>query len=274
MTATTKAPVVSEVSADIFNVQNIRDMLDEQGCMSSLDFLNVVINPARAMAGESSLRHRVFVPRIEAELQAEGVAQKFCATTSQGAVRELRGYQLTLNQMLLMGMRESKRIRKAILELIDRLRETVSTQAVQLKIAQDACAAAIGGDLSKAQEVVQSRVNRLLLAGTHYTHAEVAASLGITVPKYFKAMKQAGLIGQNRNKKHIPTPTAIQNQMFTMVDGLYGTREYFMTPFGFETLCMHAQQLGLVPDDTKKGMQALMKAAVKKVSTEPEFSTF
>ncbi|MTI16829.1 hypothetical protein E1162_06220 [Rhodobacteraceae bacterium RKSG542] len=62
--------------------------------MSSLDFLNFIINPAREMAGESFVENRKFIARIEDELDDLGVAENFSVTTAQGALRYIKGYNL------------------------------------------------------------------------------------------------------------------------------------------------------------------------------------
>lgn len=83
--------------------------------MTSLDFLNNIINPARAEAGENPVENRHFIARIEDEIDDLGVAETFYATTSQGAKRQVKGYTLNFDQMMLIGMRESKAVRRAVL---------------------------------------------------------------------------------------------------------------------------------------------------------------
>ncbi len=92
--------------------------------MSSLDFLNIYINPARTAAGENEVENRKFVARIEDELDDLGVAEKFSVTTSQGAIREVKGYLLTHDQMMLVGMRESKQVRKVVLAKLKELTQS------------------------------------------------------------------------------------------------------------------------------------------------------
>lgn len=91
--------------------------------MSSLAFLNKIINPARERAGEAPVRNVHFISRIEDEIDDLGVMQKFCTTTSQGAIREVMGYDLTLEQMTLIGMRESKAVRRSVLETLKKLQK-------------------------------------------------------------------------------------------------------------------------------------------------------
>ncbi|MGN4997384.1 hypothetical protein ACTG25_03300 [Aeromonas sp. 80P] len=83
--------------------------------MTSLDFLNSIINPARADEGESPLRNTELLRKLEDECDDLGVMQTFCTTTSQGAKRQVKGYTLNFDQMMLIGMRESKAVRRAVL---------------------------------------------------------------------------------------------------------------------------------------------------------------
>lgn len=76
--------------------------------MSSLEFLNNVINPARIAAGESIIRNRVFVSRIEDELDNLPPAKILRVGRSSNGYVEVRSYDLNTDQMMLVGMRESK----------------------------------------------------------------------------------------------------------------------------------------------------------------------
>lgn len=78
--------------------------------MSSYDFLNDVINPARLEAGENKVRNDDFVKRVEDELDDLGGCETFA---SYG--KDVKYYVLTLDQMMLVGMRESKAVRKNVL---------------------------------------------------------------------------------------------------------------------------------------------------------------
>jgi len=84
--------------------------------MRSIDFLNEIINPARRSHQESEVENRHFIARIEDEIDDLGVAETFYVTTSQGANRPVKGYMLNFEQMTLVGMRESKAVRKSVLE--------------------------------------------------------------------------------------------------------------------------------------------------------------
>lgn len=93
--------------------------------MSSLDFLNNIINPARVSSGESEVENRHFIARIEDEIEDLGVAEKFYVTTTQGAKRSVKGYTLNMEQMTLVGMRESKAVRRQVLEKLKSISKPV-----------------------------------------------------------------------------------------------------------------------------------------------------
>ncbi|WP_338805130.1 phage antirepressor KilAC domain-containing protein [Xenorhabdus griffiniae] len=100
--------------------------------MSSIDFLNDIINPARIFAGEKEVENRHFITRIEDELDDLGVAENFYVTTSQGAKRKVKGYNLTMEQMTLVGMRESKAVRRSVLEKLKQLEKPAVDPMVAL----------------------------------------------------------------------------------------------------------------------------------------------
>ena len=78
--------------------------------MSSLDFLNEVINPIREEFGESKLQNRHFLIKVEDELDDIGAGNFI---TRYG--NKVKVYNLTHDQMMLIGMRESKQVRKKVL---------------------------------------------------------------------------------------------------------------------------------------------------------------
>jgi len=95
--------------------KNIALIENSQPTMSSMAFLDSIINPARISAGESEVENRHFIARIEDEIDDLEVAENFYVTTSQGAKRKVKGYMLNIEQMTLIGMRESKAVRRAVL---------------------------------------------------------------------------------------------------------------------------------------------------------------
>ena len=81
--------------------------------MSSIE-LREMINDARALAGEPKVRNDHFLSRVEDELgdDLEGVKKYF--TPHHG--NQVATYDLTLDQCMLVGMRESKAVRRSVLK--------------------------------------------------------------------------------------------------------------------------------------------------------------
>ncbi|WP_288076498.1 phage antirepressor KilAC domain-containing protein [Pseudomonas sp.] len=80
--------------------------------MTSIE-LRELINEARLNAGEPKVRNDQFLFRVEDELGDEiGGMQKYCTPVHGNQVAT---YDLTLDQCMLVGMRESKAVRRSVL---------------------------------------------------------------------------------------------------------------------------------------------------------------
>ncbi|NIH23416.1 hypothetical protein HBM99_13810 [Providencia heimbachae] len=86
--------------------------------MSSLDFLDGIINPARIQAGETPHEPRKFLAKVEDELDLDVTGKKFRLNNNQ---TKTFYYDLTLDQLMLVGMRESKSVRRSVLEKLKQL---------------------------------------------------------------------------------------------------------------------------------------------------------
>ena len=80
--------------------------------MSSLDLLEIV-NSERSNAGESVHEPRKFLLKVQDELELDETGKKFRLNSNQ---TESAYYDLTLDQMMLVGMRESKSVRRNVLD--------------------------------------------------------------------------------------------------------------------------------------------------------------
>lgn len=87
-----------------------------QVTMTSFDFLNDVINPLREIAGQTPHKNTAFIRKIEDEIDELG-AVKFIDRFGNS----MRVYDLNYDQMFLVGMRESKAVRKAVLAKLKEL---------------------------------------------------------------------------------------------------------------------------------------------------------
>lgn len=88
--------------------------------MSSYEFLIEVVNPARAEAGEAPVRNDQFLARVRDELDD---CKTFATEriTPRGGGRQMESITLTGDQLLLVGMRESKAVRRKVLDYIRRI---------------------------------------------------------------------------------------------------------------------------------------------------------
>ena len=80
--------------------------------MSSLELLEIV-NNERSNAGESVHEPRKFLLKVQDELDLDETGKKFRLNSNQ---TESAYYDLTLDQMMLVGMRESKSVRRNVLD--------------------------------------------------------------------------------------------------------------------------------------------------------------
>ncbi|UJD95958.1 hypothetical protein FS593_17455 [Lelliottia amnigena] len=99
-------------------------IIDNITMMTSYDFMVSVINPARVHAGEKPTRYRDLIPRIKDELGDDLPEAKVSRLAlPQGGFNEMTMFDLTPRQMLLVGMRESKAVRRKVLEYVERLEQ-------------------------------------------------------------------------------------------------------------------------------------------------------
>lgn len=86
--------------------------VEKEISMSSLDFLNNIINPSRVEAGENPVRPADFHARVNDEIDEELNYENFVV----GKTGHKTHYtMLNMDQMTLVGMRESKAVRRSVL---------------------------------------------------------------------------------------------------------------------------------------------------------------
>ncbi|HAG5566406.1 TPA: hypothetical protein G8O65_001507 [Salmonella enterica] len=86
--------------------------VDHEISMSSLDFLNNIINPSRIEAGEKPVRPSDFHARVNDEIDEKLNYENFVV----GRTGHKTYYtMLNMEQMMLIGMRESKAVRRSVL---------------------------------------------------------------------------------------------------------------------------------------------------------------
>ncbi|MGP0772487.1 hypothetical protein ACAG09_26480 [Escherichia coli] len=87
--------------------------------MSSYEFLTKVINPAREEAGENPVSNKDFINRVKDELDLK--EENFLLLDTGASGRKSSHTILNGDQLLLVGMRESKAVRRKVLEYIRRI---------------------------------------------------------------------------------------------------------------------------------------------------------
>ena len=104
--------------------------------MSSLDFLNNIINPSRIEFGENPVRPSDFHARVNDEIEEELNYENFVV----GKTGHKTHYaMLTMDQMMLVGMRESKAVRRSVLAKLKVMHELQIPQTLPeaLRLAAD-----------------------------------------------------------------------------------------------------------------------------------------
>lgn len=104
--------------------------------MSSLDFLNNIINPSRIEFGEKPVRPSDFHARVNDEIEEELNYENFVV----GKTGHKTHYAvLTMDQMMLVGMRESKAVRRSVLAKLKVMHEPQIPQTLPeaLRLAAD-----------------------------------------------------------------------------------------------------------------------------------------
>lgn len=104
---------------------------EAQDTMNSYELLEIV-NAAREKHGESEIANRHFIARIEDELEGE-LGDRKTFTHPQNH-KQIACYRLTKDQCTLVGMRESKAVRRSVLA---KLKEVETTALASPTPAQD-----------------------------------------------------------------------------------------------------------------------------------------
>lgn len=94
---------------------------NEDFTMSSLDYLNEVINPARVAAGEKPVRNTELLRKIEDECDDLGGLQIFCNPNGT----DMKYYDLNYDNLIDVGNRESKAVRKVVREILKEMKKAL-----------------------------------------------------------------------------------------------------------------------------------------------------
>lgn len=165
------------------------------GEMSSLDFLNQIVNPSRIAAGESEVRPSDFHARVTDEVDEVLNYDNFVV----GKTGHKTHYtMLTMEQMTLVGMRESKAVRRQVLEKLKALGR---------------------------QQVPQTYAAALLEAGRLAMELEQShAQLAIAAPKadvFDRVMEREALLNATQVAQQIGMSAIKMNRKLDELGGVY-----------------------------------------------------
>ncbi|HGU9819784.1 TPA: hypothetical protein ACNFOY_003554 [Enterobacter chuandaensis] len=94
-------------------------IFNDEFSLSSYEFLTKVINPAREEAGENPVSNKDFINRVKDELDLK--EENFLLLDTGASGRKASHTFLNGDQLLLVGMRESKAVRRKVLDYIRRI---------------------------------------------------------------------------------------------------------------------------------------------------------
>lgn len=97
----------------------MNDLVITTGTISTIE-LRDIVNEARKQAGENNIQNTDFLARVEDELGDEIEGQKF-SDLAPRTKTPMAAYRLTHDQAMLVGMRESKSVRRKVLEKLKAL---------------------------------------------------------------------------------------------------------------------------------------------------------
>jgi len=161
--------------------------------MSSFDLFKLV-NQVREEAGQNKIRANDFVARIQDELEGDNY-ETFVVQNPNNT--ETTAFKLTIDQCMLVGMRESKSVRRSVLAKLKELE-----QKDQFKIPQSLPEALqLAADLALKIEQDKPKVeyhDKVLATDNGITTTEIAAELGmsaIALNRTLESMKVQRKVG-------------------------------------------------------------------------------
>ncbi|PSW63707.1 DNA-binding protein [Photobacterium kishitanii] len=200
---------------------NISVMQNHELNMSSLDFLNDYINPARIAANESEVRNNDFNKKIIDECDDLVTYEKIVRGNT------VKYFELTYDQMMLIGMRESKAVRKNVLV---KLREL--SQPSSMLPASFADALQLAADQARQ---IETQNMQLMLNAPKVDFAERIAKVdcGMTLGKFAKAvnlgprkifavLRDMKILISGCQGYNLPMQQYIENGCFVVRQSTYG----------------------------------------------------
>lgn len=189
--------------------------------MSSLDFLVEVINPARESVGETPHEPRKFLAKVEDELDLDGTGKKIRLNNNQ---TESAYYDLTMDQLMLVGMRESKAVRRSVLDKLKQLDKPVVPRTYAEALLE-------AGRLAME---VERQAEQLAMAAPKIDFADrvagvekgvlignFAKSVGIGPRKIFDILRNEKILMTGGNRHNLPFQEYMDRGYFEVREGTF-----------------------------------------------------
>jgi phage antirepressor YoqD-like protein len=166
--------------------------------MSSIDLLEL-INQSRVALGESEVRRNDFMARCRDELEGDHY-ETFVVTNSNGTQSE--AMNLTKDQCMLVAMRESKAVRRSVLETLNKIAPSQApsfaippTYAAALRLAADQQEQLeTQAKLIEQQRPAVEFLDRFVEAKSTKSLREVAKVLGVKEREFIGRLESDGVL--------------------------------------------------------------------------------
>lgn len=220
---------------------------EKEKTMTSLE-LRDIINSARAANGERPVRNDDFVKRIEDELEGElGRCETFAAPKTK---TPMKGYLLTRDQCTLVGMRESKAVRRAVLQKLKEVEQAncpliPQTYAEALRLAADQAEVIEAQQLLLEQQkpAVQFLENFVETKSTKGLR-EVAKVLGLKEREFVATLEEQKILFRQSGQL-LPFAQFQHNGYFEVKTGEANGHAFHQTRFTPKGIAWITKRLGL-----------------------------
>lgn len=215
--------------------------------MSSFDLWKK-INEFRTDGGQNKIQHGDFLSRVEDECDDLGVSENFVHPQNKQLVRY---YRLNHDQVLLVGMRESKAVRIKVLEWLKTLAEHQTFQVPQTLPEALRLAADLADQVQEQQKLIEHQkpavefVERFVESKSAKSLREVAKVLGVKERDFInRLIEEKILFRQSGNI--LPYSHYQGRNLFTVKTGTANGHAFSQTKFTAEGINWISKRFGLI----------------------------